>query len=650
MPIMNHAGMVGSDFMNKPFVIGTAGHIDHGKTTLVKALTGTDTDRLKEEKERGITTDLGFAFLPTPSGGKISMVDVPGHEKFIRTMVAGASGIDAVLLCIAADEGIMPQTREHLEICELLGLREGVVAVTKSDLLDDVTLEVSMEEIRDYLKKTPLNGSPLIPVSAKTGKGMEELKAGLFNLYEKAAEKVSDGPLYFIVDRSFTKQGFGTVVTGVLLSGRVEVGQSVEVLPGGLKSKVRGIHSHNEEAREARTGQRAAINIAGLEKAGIKRGAVLAEPGVFREVDAVFAEAMILGSAKAIKKGGEISFHTGTSGSLARIYPVQGNRLELASKALVRIRMDEKIPFFFNQRFILRSFAYGATIGGGRILWPEEKIRKREEAVELLTSLSTGSREEILLSALDRKFPSGVEEPELRNLMAFSSSETKSVVEILVKTGRVAKIRRGGEGRPDLVIGKKSLDSICGKIKELAGNFHREKPGEPGAEKPAILAGMKPPPDEAVFNAALDNLLRSGEVAAEGGLIRLKSHARAAKKELSPEEAKLFKIYDEAGLATPTVKDAAARSGLDEKKCRAILEGLKNSGKLIRVSLDLYYSAEKILKLKSDVTEYLKKNGEIDAQAFKNMTGLTRKFAIPILEWFDQERLTLRVGDKRVLR
>ena len=266
----------------KPFIIGTAGHIDHGKTALVKALTGTDTDRLKEEKERGITTDLGFAHMELPGGGRIGIVDVPGHEKFVRTMVAGATGIEAALIVIAADDGVKPQTREHVEICELLGISRAVVAITKSDLVDDDIMEVVKEDVRDFLKATPYATSAMIHVSTKTMKNIDILKNEIFKIYEEISARPGDGPFFFCVDRSFVKQGFGTVVTGVVISGTVKTGDRVEILPGGMIGKVRGLQVHGLEAGSAPAGGRAAVNVAGVDKAEIKRGAVLAEPGVYR--------------------------------------------------------------------------------------------------------------------------------------------------------------------------------------------------------------------------------------------------------------------------------------------------------------------------------------------------------------------------------
>jgi len=633
----------------KRVVLGTAGHIDHGKTTLIKALTGVDCDRLKEEKERGITIELGFTSLTLPGGQEISIVDVPGHEKFVRHMVAGATGIDLVALVIAADEGIMPQTREHLDICRLLRVKKGLVALTKIDLVERDWLDLVKEEIGEFVKGTFLEGAEILPVSSLTGEGIPSLLGEIDRLAREVEERSPEGLLRLPIDRVFTMKGFGTVVTGTIISGKVSVGDTLEVLPKGLEAKVRGIQAHGRPVESATAGLRTGINLQGLEKAVIDRGDVLAHFHSLKPttlVDGVFQ--LLPGVPKPLKNRARLRLHVGTVEALGRVILLDREEVQGGEEAYLQIRVEAPIVALPGDRFVLRSYSPVFTIGGGEILdaFPPRRKRLASETREELTILERGSSEEKLALRLYKAGPAGLSFAEMLMRSNLSPSKLKPVVGSLTSGGRILLY----DPERQRYIHSGVAADLKRFVAEFLEEFHRQNPLQPGAVKEELKSKLPPQVDLRLFNYLLSALISEKKIVAEKETLRLASHKISLKEEERELHRKMTALYRRGGLQPPTVKEVAAELQVSENELRPVLQLLTKEGALIKVKEDLYFSRAALEDLEQRTVAFLQQNKELTPVQFKEISQVSRKFAIPLLEYFDGKKLTMRVGDKRILR
>ncbi|MGP8090651.1 MAG: selenocysteine-specific translation elongation factor, partial [Syntrophobacteraceae bacterium] len=485
----------------KQVILGTAGHIDHGKTSLIKALTGIDTDRLKEEKLRGITIELGFAHMDMPGGERLGIVDVPGHEKFVKHMVAGATGIDLVALVIAADEGVMPQTREHMEICELLRVKKGLVVLTKIDLVNDSDwLEMVREDIVEFLKTTFLEGCEIIAVSAVTGQGLEELKKSLARLFAEVEPKSSEGPFRLAIDRVFTMRGFGTVITGTSISGRLQIGDPVVIYPNGLKSKVRGIQTHGNDVQEVLPGQRTAVNLQGMERALIERGDVLASVGALSASHMIDIQLELLKSApRPLKHRAKIRFHTGTAEHLATMILLDRQELKPGEKTFAQIRLDQPTAVLRGDRFVLRSYSPVLTIGGGTVLHPLPRKHKgsaKREAVKALEKLFKSPEPDIILWHLQDAGWAGLGEVELRIRTNVPQKFLEKTLQQFTSARKVVLYDK--ENRK--LIHPDALEEMKSSVTSILADYHSRFPLKPGMSKEEIPALLSKPIDSKLYN------------------------------------------------------------------------------------------------------------------------------------------------------
>lgn len=635
----------------KQVILGTAGHIDHGKTSLIKSLTGIDTDRLKEEKLRGITIELGFAYIDLPNGERLGIVDVPGHERFVRHMVAGATGIDLVVLIIAADEGVMPQTREHMEICQLLRVKKGLVALTKIDLVDDPDwIEMVKEDVAEFLKGTFLENAPIVPLSAVTGEGLDAFKKELTRLVEEVEPRSSDGPFRLPVDRVFSMRGFGTVVTGTSISGKVHLGDQVMVYPSGHKTKVRGIQVHNEELQEVLPGQRTAINLQSTERALIQRGNVVATPGSLVPSHMVDVHLEILKSTpRVVKNRAKIRFHTGTSEHLATLVLLDAEELKPGDQAFAQVRLDEPVAVLRTDRFVLRSYSPVLTIGGGSVLHPvphKHKGHAKVEAAKNLRALLEADEPGVMLWHILDAGWGGLSEEELR---IRSNVSTKLFDKILAQfVSQKKAILFDKENRR--LIHPEVLKELKKMLIESLEDYHRRLPLKTGMAKEELAAQLPKPVDVKLYNFILRQLAEEDLIVQEMEWVRLTTH----KVDLPPDEQvirqKIEKDYRTAGLQPPFFKEVTAKLTGTPRQHQDVLEWMFSQGILVKVKEDLYFHAAALEELKQRLITFFKENEELSAPQFKEITQASRKYTIPLLEYFDSQKLTLRVGDVRRLR
>lgn len=630
----------------KSVIVGTAGHIDHGKSALVEALTGTHPDRLAEEKKRGITIDLGFAFLEE-SGVRFGLVDVPGHERFVSNMLAGAAGIDLVLLVIAADESIKPQTREHFDICRLLGVSRGVVAITKSDLVDADMLGLVELEAEEYLRGSFLERAPIVPVSAKTGAGIDALKTALHRVAGEVPGK--DAARYFRlpIDRAFAMKGFGTVVTGTLISGSVGAEDEVQLFPGGKRLRVRGVQSGGKTLERAIAGQRTAVNLAGIDHAEVKRGMSLAAPGRFRTTRRLDVRLALLPSARKLKHRANVHFHSGTAATVAEVLLYGRGALEPGQSALAHLRLQEEMLLQAGDRFIVRQFSPVITIGGGAVLDPLARRPTLRDAgrAGFLEILEGGKRNEVFAAMTERALL-GITQEEIAARTGWSEREIRETAQGLVAAGRVKSVSQ----EPLILVARKAFDEVSRKISERVERFHKENPLLPGIAREDLRSSLGKRVREETFGAALEELVAGKKLELQGEIVK----RAGAEISLQPEEARakeqIEKAFSEAGLAVPSVKEVLTRLSVETKRAEKLLQILLREKSLVRVSPELIFHREALGRLKEMLGAHKKAKGErISVPGFKELTGITRKYAIPLLEYLDRERVTRRAGDERVI-
>jgi selenocysteine-specific elongation factor len=632
--------------LSKSIIVGTAGHIDHGKSSLVEALTGTHPDRLEEEKRRGITIDLGFAFLQE-GGVRFGFVDVPGHERFVSNMLAGAAGIDLLLLVIAADESIKPQTREHFDICRLLGVRRGVVALTKSDLVDADTAGLVRLEVEEYLRGSFLEGAPVIPVSAKTQAGLPELKQALLAVAQQAPGKEVARYFRLPIDRAFAIKGFGAVVTGTLISGSVAAGDEVELFPADKRLRVRGVQSGGQTMERAIAGQRTAVNLVGIEHTALRRGMVLATPGKFRVTRRVDVRLELLRSAPKMKQRSRVHFHAGTCETVAELVFFAQKDLAPGQTGFAQLRLQDDVMVLAGDRFIIRQFSPVTTIGGGAVLDPLARRPTVRDTgrVAFLETLERGDKADTLAAMTERALL-GIGFEEIIARTGWLENEIRATAKKLADIGR-AKIV---SAEPLILLSAKSFNEAGQKIAARIEKFHKENPLLPGISRENLRASLGRRVRPETFRAVLDELLAQKKLEAQGEIVKRAGAAIS----LDPEEARakeqIEKAFATAGLAVPSVKEVLGKLPVEARRAEKILQILLRDKILVRVTPELIFHRDALAHLRDRLSAFKKTKGErISVPLFKELTGITRKYAIPLLEYLDRERVTRRAGDERVI-
>ncbi len=625
------------------FVLGTAGHIDHGKSALVKALTGTDPDRLKEEQERGMTTDLGFAFL----GDDITIIDVPGHERFVRHMLAGASSIDMVMLVVAADDGVMPQTKEHFEICRLLGIKKGIIVINKIDLVDSTLVELVRDEVRELVRGSFLENAPVFAVSARTGEGIEDLKRGILELTREMERKPDRGVFRMPIDRCFTIKGFGVVVAGTVLSGSCKIGDRLEILPECIAARVRGIQRHNQPVAQAGTGERAALNLQGVELEQVYRGQVVVTPGYYQSSSYIQATLYLLkDSPIALRNMARVHMHIGTAEVMCRVCLLDKKELLPGDEGLVQLRTEKPIVCDYNDRYVLRYASPPATLGGGVVLEiGSSKLRRFDEAViNRLRQLKAGEQgallEQLLLkNSFDIKTLGGI-----ARQMAVTEDQVGQMLQVLIDSQRVATLDFEGKR---YVIHNEVLRSALTSVLGMLTDFHRQNPLRMGMKSSELRtkAGQLPP---VLFELVLNHLQKQGEIIVDGDRVRLKGHTL----QLKPEEQVLFdrvvRILQESRWTPPD--PAELFSGVDHKLAQRVKIALVESGTVIDLGDGILMHAQAVSEAKKVLLRLLEEKPELAATDFRQALGTTRKYVIPLLNYFDNIGLTQRKGDVRILK
>jgi selenocysteine-specific elongation factor len=634
----------------KQIILGTAGHIDHGKTSLVKALTGIDTDRLKEEKERGITIELGFAHLDLPSGQHLGVVDVPGHEKFVKNMVAGATGIDIVAMVIAADEGVMPQTREHMEICTLLGVRHGLVALTKIDLVDEEMLTLAQEDVREFTAGSFLENAPVIPVSAATGQGLTAFVQTLDELSRQVQLRPPSTLFRLPVDRVFTMKGFGTVITGTLISGQVQVGDPIMVYPSGITSKVRGIQVHNRSVLTAEAGMRTAVNFQGLEREAVSRGEVLSSPDALKPSYMVDVQFHYLAStSRPVKNRTRVRFHTGTSEVLGNLILLEDDELKPGGTTVAQLRLDTPVAIVKGDHYVVRSYSPVRTVGGGQVLNPIPPKHKRMNAgvVQALKGILSSDPEALIGWHIEAAGHAGARFTDLRLMTNLTDKQLESALQAMMSARAIIQVDK--ETRS--FVHKKCFDAFISETAEHLRGYHKAFPLKSGMLKEELKSKFPADTDAKLFNLVLNQMIKDGAIAQEEKTVRLASHKVSLVGDEAALRKQMLNIYRDSGLQPPFFREIVELLKSDPGQAKDVLHLLIEEGLVIRTKDDLFFHAEAIADLKQRMVKFFETQPDMTPAQFKEMTGgASRKFLIPLLEYFDSKNVTLRVGDVRKLR
>jgi selenocysteine-specific elongation factor len=629
-------------------IVGTAGHIDHGKTALVKALTGIDADRLKEEKERGITIDLGFAHLALDDKTTVGFIDVPGHERFIKNMLAGIGGIDLVMLVIAADESVMPQTREHLDICSLLHVKQGLTVLTKVDKVESEIVDLVEAEVREFLKGSFLEGSPIVRASAYTREGIPQLVRLLTESLSRIRQKDDTDIFRLPVDRSFTMKGFGTVVTGTLIAGRVGKDEEVEILPSQRRVRVRGIQVHGQPATEARAGQRTALNLQGIDVSDVQRGMVLTVPDLFTPTSMFDCHLELLPSApKAIELRKRVRFHIGTTELMGYVNLLGKDRLEPGASAFAQIRLEEPALALPGDRFIVRQYSPMLTIGGGEILdaLPEKHRRTDASVLERLRILKDGSAEDRLVALVNE---AGFHAIELSRMSARHGFAPARLREIVSTLSRVGSIR---------VLSEKSLSVVSESVFEQAVHstlaavkrFHQTNPLAQGIGREELKERLFRDASPLLYEAVLNRLTAGKEIAATSDVIQEFGRKVTLKSNEEQMRTQLSEKFRSLNLQISSADEVVDALKLDRTTARKIVQLMLKENELVKVSEDLLIDRAALDTLITNVKALKSKSPKLTIVDFKDLTGLTRKHAIPLLEYLDRQRVTRRVGSDRVV-
>ena len=632
----------------KSIIVGTAGHIDHGKTALVRALTGIDADRLPEEKRRGITIDIGFAELDLGEV-RIGFVDVPGHERFVKNMLAGAHGIDAVALIIAADESVMPQTREHFDICRLLGVSNGLIVLTKKDLVDGELLELARAEAEELVKGSFLEDAPIVALSSRTGEGIDEVKQALREIGAEVAERSGDYIARLPIDRSFTMKGFGAVVTGTLIAGAIHEGDDLDLLPIGTRVRVRGVQVHGSVVKQALAGQRTAINLAGVESANIERGMILAQPGRLRTTQIVDASINVLPDApRALRSRQRVRVHIGAAEVLARVRVLQSEgEIKPGARGFAQLRFESPIVAVLGDRFILRAYSPQMTIGGGVVLDPfATKHRSRELAstCERLTRLAGGDHSRQLIQYITGAGRLGITRSELAARTAWRDEVIESALQSTEIANSIVTLETA-------LLAREVYEDLKQAIVREIEAHHKREPLARGLPKETLHDRFFAGASTEVFRQATAQMEKDGAFTSEKEIVKLREHSRELSATDAQAKDKLEAAYRNAGVAPPALADAFTNAGLDNTRGRKILQFIIDSGSLVKVHGDMLFHREAldalIQKLRAHAAN--QPDRSIDVGSFKELAGISRKYAIPLLEYFDRQRVTRREGDRRII-
>ncbi|MFA5374546.1 MAG: selenocysteine-specific translation elongation factor [Dehalococcoidia bacterium] len=617
-----------------PFVLGTAGHVDHGKSLLVKALTGIDPDRLKEEKERGMTIDLGFAWLTLPSGREVSIVDVPGHERFIKNMLAGVGGIDMALLIIAADEAVMPQTREHLAILDLLGMKNGIVVITKKDLVDSEMLELVTLDIEETLKGTTLAKSQIIPVSAMTGENLPILIKAIDSMLNNTPAKRDIGKPRLPIDRIFTIAGFGTVVTGTLIDGSLTKGQEVEVVPSAVRTHIRGLQTHKQTSDTATPGSRVAANLANIAIEQINRGDVLTTPGWLKASRTLDVKLRLLASApRALEHNAQVTLHTGAAEAQAKVRLLDTSVVKPGDSALAQLVLDTPIAAVKDDLFIIRSPQ--ETLGGGQILETKAKRHRRFESstIERLSAKNEGSAASVILASLDTQKP-----VELGKLAATCNLPAKEIEVAIASLAERKDITVLGEKNERLIYSAQAWDAIKQSVEQTLKKFHKDYPLRQGIPKEEVKDKIKAPAK--FFDAAIKQLSSEGILSESGPTVHTPGH----QVKLTPEQQKKIDAYIKALATNPFSPPPETTI---EPDLLSILIGQK---KVVKVADNVVFTADAYDKMTQTITDHIKAHKQITVAEVRDVLQTSRKYALALMEYLDNQKITRRVGDGRVLR
>lgn len=642
--------------MPRNLIIGTAGHIDHGKTALVIALTGRDTDRLAEEKARGISIDLGFAPLDLPDGSVAGIVDVPGHENFIRNMMAGATGVDLALLVVAADDGVMPQTREHLAILNLLGVSRGVVAITKIDLVEEDLLSLVEDEVEELLEGTLLEGSIVVRCSSITGQGVAELRHALELASSQVRLKDEELPARLPVDRVFTLRGIGTVVTGTLWSGTLQNGQRVEILPGGREARIRSIQVHDSERGSAGAGERVAVNLAGLSKEDVSRGDVLAEPGFLRPTYMVDARVTVLEEwPRPLKRGTRVRFHHGTREVMGRVYPMGIEAIGPGGNVPAQLRLEARVTCAPGDRFVLRSYSPVTTMGGGTVVDAHPPKHRLSDPAGLseFSELEAGDAARSAAIHLARA-GKPLSAAALALLSGVSPASASRSLESLASDGRAIAVTGPApdadkEGAALFLSGGR-YDEIGIEVTGLLGRFRSEKPLAEGMAKETLKKKVFPLWDARAADMLLERLALDGTIEVAGKLVRVPGTGASVTEEQDILLGDITARIEKQGVSPQGVGELSSELGMSRGALAELLGVAEKNGLVLRVSPDLYFSPGVLSVVEEKLRGALADAGEITVSQFRDLIGASRKYALPLLEYFDRNRVTSRVGDVRRLR
>ncbi len=618
-------------------ILGTAGHIDHGKSALVKALTGIDPDRLKEEKERGITIDLGFADLTYPDGLTVGIVDVPGHERLVKNMLAGAGGIDLVLLVIAADEGIMPQSREHLHICNLLKIKSGLVAVTKADLVEKDWIDLVIDEVKDFVKGSFLDGADIIPVSAKTLLNIDLLKEKIREAALKVEPKPTKGLFRLPIDRVFTLKGFGTVITGTAVSGSISIDEDVEILPSNIKSKVRGLHSHGKPLQTAYAGQRVAINLQGVDKEDLRRGDTVVGTDKFIPTRKIDAKVELLADAPQLKNKSLIHFHLGTSETTARVILSGRNELKSGESSYCQFRLRDPVIAVSGDRYIIRRFSPVETIGGGEVLDPLSFRRSYKEGLEDLQTFETGNLAEKIAVKVKRAGIYGVKISMIEGWINAEIPSIKDALRDLKEKGVIMQF-------DDVLIHRSAFDTFRETVRKSMDDFHRKNPLKPGMLKEELRARFTLEPR--LFSSLINSIK---DIVIEKELVRLSTFKAALTQVDETVKNKILDLLEKSGFQPPAKEDLSQSLKMDQKRFDDILKLMAKEGSLVRINESMYITSSIYKKMIEDLKNFFTKKPDMTVAEFRDILSTSRKYALPFLEYLDSNKITLRVGDIRKL-
>ncbi len=630
----------------KHIVIGTAGHVDHGKTLLIQSLTGINTDRLKEEQKRGITIDLGFAFFTLPGGERVGIIDVPGHEKFVKNMLAGAGGIDLALLVVAADDGVMPQTREHLGILSLLGIEEGLIVLTKIDLVEEGWVELVSEDIRGAVQGSFLQNAPILPVSAYTGAGMEALRAELIKLAEKTASKDVQKPFRIPIDRVFSAEGHGTVITGTLIEGQLHLQDEVEIYPAGLRTRVRNLQVHTSDVQTAYAGQRVAVNLAGVKKEDVQRGQVLSAPQAMENSMMLDVKLQCLPeAARVLRNGSRLHFYHGTRDILAKLVLLGIDELHPGQEAFAQLRFTEEVAAKKGDRFVVRFYSPIETVGGGTILDPvPRKHRRNDTAVqESLKVREQGSAADNLQQAIEDASAKFTPLKEIQKQLVLDDETFRRELEGLLAQQRVRMVSA------KVVIGVRFQQQLLKKLQILLDAYHQENPLKAGMRRDELRGKLLFGLEISLADKVLALFEEDGQIVSRGACIALATFTVSYSEEEAKMAAHIERLFLDGAFAPPSLDEVLAHYPKNKTGAKRVFDSLLDSGVLTLAASQIFFHSEHMQKAQAQTKAFIEQNGSITLAQFRDLVGTSRKFALAILEYFDNRRFTRMQNEARVL-